>query len=108
MGKHMQLHLDASAAKIIVERQGLSKVRHVDVNVLSLQETFARKLIPLKKVAGQDNCSDMMTKNLTSAKLDKNGRRRLPNFTCWTITLRATSSRRARRWQVGRPRATDA
>ena len=33
----MQLHLDASAAKGIVERRGLSKVRHVDVNVLWLQ-----------------------------------------------------------------------
>ena len=72
LGKRMQLHLDASAAKSIVERQGLSKVRHVDVNVLWLQETCARKMIPLEKVAGEDICSDMMTKNLTSAKLDKN------------------------------------
>ena len=46
--------------------------RHVDVNVLWLQETCARKLIPLKKFVGEDNCSDMLTKNLTSAKLDKN------------------------------------
>ena len=68
----MQLHLDASAAKSIVERQGLSKVRHVDANVLWLQETCARKLIPLEKVAGEDNCSDVLPKNLTSAKLDEN------------------------------------
>ena len=37
MGKlsRMQLHLDATAAKGIIERRGLSKVRHVDVNVLA-------------------------------------------------------------------------
>ena len=70
--QRVQLHLDASSAKSIVERQGLSKVRYVDVHVLWLQETCARKMIPLKKVAGEDDCSDMLTKNLTSAKLDKN------------------------------------
>ena len=68
----LALHLDATAAKSIVERKGLSKVRHVDVNVLWLQETCARKLIPLHKVPGEDNCSDMMTKHLVSNKLDKN------------------------------------
>lgn len=69
---NLQLHLDATAAKSTVERQGLSKVRHVDVNVLWLQETCARKLIPLNKIPGEDNCSDMMTKHLVSAKLDRN------------------------------------
>ena len=29
----IQLHLDAAAAKSIVERQGPSKVRHIDANV---------------------------------------------------------------------------
>ena len=84
LGKRMQLHLDASAAKSIVGRQGLSKARHVDVNVFWLQETCARKLIPLKKVAGKDHGSDMLTKNLTSAKLDKN------------LTIMHTQSRKGR------------
>ena len=30
----VRLHIDASAAKGIVERKGLSKVRHIDVDVL--------------------------------------------------------------------------
>ena len=68
----MQVHLDAAAAKGIFERRGLSKIRHIDVNVLWLQQTCARKEIPLKKVAGEENCSDLMTKHLTSAKIDKN------------------------------------
>ena len=68
----MQVHLDAAAVKSIIERRGLSKIRHIDVNVLWLQQTCARKEIPLKKVAGEENCSDLMTKHLVSAKIDKN------------------------------------
>ena len=68
----LQLHLDASAAKSIIERRGLSKVRHIDVNVLWLQDTCARREIPLNKVPGEENCADMMTKHLTSDKLNKN------------------------------------
>ena len=33
----LQPHLDAMAAKGIIERRGLSKVRHIDVSVLWLQ-----------------------------------------------------------------------
>ena len=33
-----RVHVDASAAKGIIERRGLDKVRHIDVNVLWLQE----------------------------------------------------------------------
>ena len=45
MGKkvEIQLHIDALAAKGMIERKGLSKVRHLDVNVLWLQEQCARK-----------------------------------------------------------------
>ena len=78
LSARLQLHVDAAAAKSIVERRGLSKVRHVDVNVLWLQETCARKKVPLDKVAGEENCSDMLTKNLVSAKIEKNlGKMRL-------------------------------
>ena len=34
----IQLHVDAMAAKGMIERRGLSKVRHLDVNVLWQQE----------------------------------------------------------------------
>ena len=68
----LQLHLDAAAAKGIIERKGLSKVRHIDVNVLWLQETCARKDVPLFKVPGDLNPADMMTKHIGAAKIDKN------------------------------------
>ena len=49
----VQLHLDAAAAKGIIERRGLSKIRHLDVNVLWLRETCARRVQPVMKVPGE-------------------------------------------------------
>ena len=72
-GKQMniQVHIDAAAAKGIIERRGLSKVRHIDVNVLWLQEVCARKILPVDKVPGEDNPADLTTKHLTSQKVAK-------------------------------------
>ena len=67
----ISLSLDASAAKGILERSGLSKVRHMDVNHLWLQEQCARKLVPLTKVDGTKNPSDLLTKHLTVAVIEK-------------------------------------
>ena len=39
----VKLNLDAAAAKGILERQGIAKVRHIDVNVLWLQQQLARR-----------------------------------------------------------------
>ena len=74
LGKRMeiQLHIDAMAAKGMIERKGLSKVRHLDVNVLWLQEKCARKILPVYKVPGEDNPADLMTKHLVSPKIIKN------------------------------------
>jgi hypothetical protein len=50
-----RVHVDASAAKGIIERRGLDKVRHIDVNVLWLQEQEIRGRVPLRKVDGTRN-----------------------------------------------------
>ena len=68
----VQMHVDATAAKGIIERQGLSKVRHIDTNVLWLQEVCARKVVPVTKVAGEDNTADLGTKHLSAAAIEKN------------------------------------
>lgn len=60
----VKLNLDATAAKGILDRQGISKVRHIDVNVLWLQQQAAKKIIPLVKVDGTVNCADLLTKHL--------------------------------------------
>ena len=44
------VHIDANAAKGIVERKGLQKTRHIEVDILCLQEMQARRLPPLSKV----------------------------------------------------------
>ena len=44
------LHMDANAAQGIIDRHGLSKVRHLDVNMLWLQEHMIREQVPLIKI----------------------------------------------------------
>ena len=66
---NMRLHMDATAAMGIIQRKGLSKVRHIDVHVLWLQEQQCKRLLPIAKVDGQYNCADLLTKNLTFDKL---------------------------------------
>ena len=68
----IQLHIDALAAKGMIERKGLSKVRHLDVNVLWLQEQCARKILPVAKVPGEENPANLMTKHLGAAKIAMN------------------------------------
>ena len=59
-----RLHMDATAAQGIIDGQGLSKVCHLDVNFLWLQEQLARDKVPLIKVTGPENRADLMTKHL--------------------------------------------
>ena len=59
------LELDATAAKGILDRTGLAKVRHIDVNCLLRQEQCAKKFVPLIQIPGEHNSADLMTKHLT-------------------------------------------
>ena len=63
------LELDATAAKGILDRQGIAKVRHIDVNCLWLQEQCAKKIVPLTKIPGEHNSADLMTKHLSIAMI---------------------------------------
>ena len=64
----VRTHLDASAATGIVERRGLARVRHIDVDVLWVQEQQARRRLPFQKIAGSENPADLMTKHVTQDK----------------------------------------
>ena len=68
---NMRLYLDATAAKGILERSGISKIRHIDVNNLWLQEQCARKVVPAIKVDGTDNPADLLTKHLNVAVIER-------------------------------------
>ena len=59
--------MDANAAIGIVERKGINKVRHLEVDVLWLREAQARRILPLQKIDGKKNPADVMTKHLDSA-----------------------------------------
>ena len=60
----VRVHVDATAAMGIVERRGLSRVRHIEVDHLWIQEQEARRMLPIEKVPGGDNPADLMTKNV--------------------------------------------
>ena len=57
----ISLELDATAAKGILDRQGLAKVRLIDVKCLWLQESCEKKMVLLVKIPGKINAADLMT-----------------------------------------------
>ena len=70
-GVQVRVGMDANAAIGIIQRQGLNKLRHVEVDVLWLQEQQARRILPLKKVLGPENPSDMYTKHVGAALIEQ-------------------------------------
>ena len=61
----IDLLIDAQATMGIINRQGLGKVRHIEVQDLWLQAAVKEKRVSLHKVKSEDNVSDLMTKPLT-------------------------------------------
>ncbi len=62
---------DASAAISIISRRGVGKVRHLDTNLLWVQEKAAREELAYRKVKGADNPADAFTKALDSTTMDR-------------------------------------
>ena len=60
----MELQVDANAAIGIIGRQGLGKVRHLDLSYLWLQAAVRGKQVVLRKVLSGDNMGDVGTKVL--------------------------------------------
>ena len=58
------IHVDASAALGIAQREGLGMLRHLQTNVLWLQSQAIKKAIRMAKVDGSKNPADMLTKCL--------------------------------------------
>ena len=56
--------MDSSAAKAMASRNGVGKVRHLEVRYLWVQDALNRKRFTLKKVAGKFNPADVLTKPL--------------------------------------------
>jgi hypothetical protein len=73
VGVHIKvvLHTDANACKGICGRQGLGKLRHMEVAYLWLQDVVKEKRVKMKKVSGKSNPADHLTKFLTRRELDE-------------------------------------
>ena len=54
----VKMHIDANAAKGIVESNGSPNVKHIDLNHLWIQQEQAWRILPLAKV---DGCSTQLT-----------------------------------------------
>ena len=63
------LYTDSSVAKGISGRRGLGKVRHVELNELWLQDQVARGRITVRKIRGEDNFSDSLTKHSCTERI---------------------------------------
>ena len=63
------LHMDSAAARGICRREGVVKVKSLEVRTLWLQQVVKAKTLTLKTVKSQDNCADLGTKTLTAGTL---------------------------------------
>ncbi len=59
----LRVWTDSSAAIGICTRQGLGKLRHLDTHTLWIQQAVRNKRIDLKKVLGEQNPADILTKH---------------------------------------------
>jgi len=63
---------DSSAAKSLIERNGLGKAKHICTSFLWVQEALESKRIgSLFKVKGENNRADLFTKALTRGRIDE-------------------------------------
>ena len=63
------LFSDSSAARGIIHRAGLGKLRHLETGYLWLQAAVANKRLQVRKVNGTENPADLFTKFLSSADM---------------------------------------
>ncbi len=63
------LYTDRSAARGIIHRAGLGKLRHLETGYLWLQSAVKAKKLQVRKVLGTENPADLLTKHLASADM---------------------------------------
>ena len=68
----LQVWTDSSATIGICSRQGLGKLRHVDIQCLWIQQRVRDETFTLRKVLGDDNPADLFTKHILGGeRVDK-------------------------------------
>ena len=67
----IRTNTDSSAALGLSKRRGLGKVRHMELNQLWLQDKVAKNEVEIRKVKGEDNVVDALTKHLEARKIEQ-------------------------------------
>ena len=67
----LNLHLGAAATMCLVNRRGLGKAKHVDVQNLWIQEAYRSGKFVTKTVGTNVNPADWMTKPLSRPKIEQ-------------------------------------
>ena len=65
----MEVYTDSSAALGVCNRKGIGKVRHLDTNLLWVQDKVKQGTLTIKKIQGEKNPADLFTKHLDSSKM---------------------------------------
>lgn len=71
MGRLMKLVIgsDSTAAKLVVHRHGLGRLKHLQIRHLWIQQAVAQRRFKLIKIPGATNYADLMTKHSTESKM---------------------------------------
>ena len=99
MALPLRVWTDSSAAIGICSRQGLGKLRHLDTHTLWIQQAVRTRRLDLKKVPGEQNPADLLTKH-------SNSRQRLEDlvnlFGCRYLGGRAENAPQVRKGESDR------
>ena len=69
MRKSVQLHLDSTGALSLINKTGLSAVKHIEIQHLWLQQACKSQRLSCTKVHTDLNAADLMTKPLSSERI---------------------------------------
>ena len=67
----LRLHVDSNTAKAIVARLGVGRVRHMEVRYLWAQEAYRCKRFEVRKIAGEANPADILTKPMSAQEMEE-------------------------------------
>ena len=70
LSAQVRVWTDSNAAKAIASRRGLGKTRHVELKYLWLQEVTKSGRVKMRRVAGEQNLSDHLTKEKPWHEID--------------------------------------
>ena len=72
MQASITLYTDSSAARGIIHRAGLGKLRHLETGYIWLQSDVKAKTLQARKVLGIENPAELLTKHLSATDVWKN------------------------------------